>query len=372
MMEVAFADLGRAVAADRDALDAAIARVLDSGRFVLGDAGRPFERELPPPWVPTEPRSASPRAPTRSSWRCARSAIGPGDEVVTQANTCVPTVAAIVRDRARRPVLCDADPETALMDPASLGAAVGPRTRAIVPVHLYGQCATWTRSSRAAPAACRGRGLRAGARARRSAAGRAGTLGDARRLQLLPDQEPRRARRRRRGDHRRRRRSPSGCGWLRSYGQADRYHHVERGRQQPPRRAPGGVPAREAPASCRARNERRRDDRAPRTTRRSRGTPARPLERPARARARLPPVRRPRAGPRALPGAARRARRRHARPLPRARPPLDRRTARSATARSRSRWPSASPRRSSACRSTPSSRTPRSSTSPARAADAPR
>lgn len=65
--------------------------------------------------------------------------IGPGDEVVTQANTCVPTIAAIVRAGAV-PVLCDADAAGA-MDPASAAAAISPATRALVPVHLYGHCA---------------------------------------------------------------------------------------------------------------------------------------------------------------------------------------------------------------------------------------
>lgn len=63
-----------------------------------------------------------------------------GDEVITQANTCVATVAAIVRAGAI-PVLCDVDLRTATMSVDSLERAVSPRTRAIVPVHLYGQCA---------------------------------------------------------------------------------------------------------------------------------------------------------------------------------------------------------------------------------------
>jgi dTDP-4-amino-4,6-dideoxygalactose transaminase len=63
-----------------------------------------------------------------------------GDEVVTQANTCVPTVTGIVR-AGGRPVLCDADPISGVIDLDSLEAALGERTRAVVPVHLYGQCA---------------------------------------------------------------------------------------------------------------------------------------------------------------------------------------------------------------------------------------
>ena len=63
-----------------------------------------------------------------------------GDEVITAANTCVPTVAAIVAAGAT-PVLADVDPVTWTLDPDSAARACGPRTRAIVPVHLYGQCA---------------------------------------------------------------------------------------------------------------------------------------------------------------------------------------------------------------------------------------
>ena len=66
--------------------------------------------------------------------------IGRGDEVITVANTAVPTVSAIVATGAT-PVFVDIEPATYLMDVTRLEAAVGPRTRAIVPVHLFGQCA---------------------------------------------------------------------------------------------------------------------------------------------------------------------------------------------------------------------------------------
>jgi dTDP-4-amino-4,6-dideoxygalactose transaminase len=64
--------------------------------------------------------------------------IGPGDEVITQANTFYATVAAI-RLVGATPVLIDPDPATFLMTPAGVARAVTPRTRAIVPVHLYGK-----------------------------------------------------------------------------------------------------------------------------------------------------------------------------------------------------------------------------------------
>ncbi|HJY79566.1 MAG TPA: DegT/DnrJ/EryC1/StrS family aminotransferase, partial [Candidatus Binatia bacterium] len=63
---------------------------------------------------------------------------GPGDEVITAANTFVATVLAIMAV-GTRPVLVDADPATYNLDPTLLGAAITSRTRAMIPVHLYGQ-----------------------------------------------------------------------------------------------------------------------------------------------------------------------------------------------------------------------------------------
>ena len=152
MMEVAFANLGRAVAADRDELDAAVARVLASGRFVLGDEVAGFERELPAALGAAGPAIGVASGTDAIELALRGLGVGPGDEVVTQANTCVPTVAAIARSGAT-PVLCDADPETAMIDPGSLEAAVGPRTKAAVPVHLYGQVGPVEEVARIAEAA---------------------------------------------------------------------------------------------------------------------------------------------------------------------------------------------------------------------------
>jgi dTDP-4-amino-4,6-dideoxygalactose transaminase len=137
--QIPFNDLGRGVAEHRHELDDALARVLDSGWFVLGGEGRAFEEEFAAAaGVPHAVGVASGTDAIELALRAL--GIGPGDEVVTQANTCVPTVSAIERTGAT-PVLCDIEAEAGTMDPGSLRGALGANTRAVIPVHLYGQCA---------------------------------------------------------------------------------------------------------------------------------------------------------------------------------------------------------------------------------------
>jgi dTDP-4-amino-4,6-dideoxygalactose transaminase len=136
---IPFNDLSLGVAEHRVALDAAVARVLDSGWYVLGQEGKAFEEEF------AAACGAAHAVGVGSGTDAIELAlrvlgIGPGDEVVTQANTCVPTVAAIERAGAT-PVLCDVEAQAGTMDPASLAGALTEKTRAVVPVHLYGQCA---------------------------------------------------------------------------------------------------------------------------------------------------------------------------------------------------------------------------------------
>jgi dTDP-4-amino-4,6-dideoxygalactose transaminase len=138
-VHVPFADLKRGTAAIRAELDQALREVVDSGWYILGEQGRDFEQEFAK-YCQAEHCTGVASGTDAIEVTLRALGIGPGDEVITQANTCVPTVAAIARAGAT-PALCDVEPDGATMDPASLEQALSPKTRAIVPVHLYGQCA---------------------------------------------------------------------------------------------------------------------------------------------------------------------------------------------------------------------------------------
>jgi dTDP-4-amino-4,6-dideoxygalactose transaminase len=118
-------------------IDAAIARVFDTGQFVLGEEVEAFEREFAQYSGATEGIAVNSGT---SALHLALLAAGvtAGDEVITVPFTFVATVAAIGYIGARA-VFVDVDPATYTMDPAQLEAAITSRTKAIVPVHLYGQ-----------------------------------------------------------------------------------------------------------------------------------------------------------------------------------------------------------------------------------------
>ena len=118
---------------------AAIRRVVERGRYVLGDEVRAFETAFA---AACGTAHAVGVANGTDAMRLALEAVGvrAGDEVVTVAHTATFTALAISMLGAR-PVFCDIEPGTMTMDPAKLEAAITPRTRAILPVHLYGQTA---------------------------------------------------------------------------------------------------------------------------------------------------------------------------------------------------------------------------------------
>jgi dTDP-4-amino-4,6-dideoxygalactose transaminase len=136
---VPYLDLGRNAAAMRAELDDAFAAVVSRGRFVGGPALERFEERWSD-WC-WAPHAVGVNSGTDAIAIALRAlGFGPGDEVITAANTCVATVTGIAASGATA-VLADVDPGTWTLDPDSARLAVTERTRAIVPVHLYGQCA---------------------------------------------------------------------------------------------------------------------------------------------------------------------------------------------------------------------------------------
>jgi dTDP-4-amino-4,6-dideoxygalactose transaminase len=124
------------VAAHRRELDEAVARVLDSGWFILGPEGKAFERELA---AALGARDAVAVGNGTDALHLALRVlgVGPGHEVVTTSISAAYTALAVLQAGAR-PVFVDVDPRTLNLDPERVEGALTPRTRAIVPVHLYG------------------------------------------------------------------------------------------------------------------------------------------------------------------------------------------------------------------------------------------
>ena len=120
-------------------VDAAIQRVLDSCQFTLGSEVAAFEEEFSN-YCQTA-RGVGVNSGTSALHLALLAAgIGRGDEVITVPFTFVATVSAIDYTGAK-PVFVDIDPQTFTMDAARLTAAITKKTKAIIPVHLYGQCA---------------------------------------------------------------------------------------------------------------------------------------------------------------------------------------------------------------------------------------
>ena len=133
---IPFAELKPQYLAIKNAIDAAVAEVFDSGWFILGKQCAAFEEEFA---AYHGGGHAVGCASGTDAIHLALRAVGvkPGDEVITAANTCVPTVCGIAASGAR-PVFADVSENTLTLDPESLRRAITPRTRAVVPVHLYG------------------------------------------------------------------------------------------------------------------------------------------------------------------------------------------------------------------------------------------
>jgi aminotransferase EvaB len=129
--------------AEREEILAAVDRVFRSGQLILGPSVAAFESEFA---ESIKVRHGVGVANGTDGLFLVLKAlnIGAGDEVITVPNTAIPTVAAIVATGAR-PVFVDVVEGTWLMDVSRLDAAITPRTRCVIPVHLYGQCAEMER-----------------------------------------------------------------------------------------------------------------------------------------------------------------------------------------------------------------------------------
>jgi dTDP-3-amino-3,4,6-trideoxy-alpha-D-glucose transaminase len=124
---------------DRAAIEAAIERVLDRGWFILGPEVDGFEQEFASA-VGTRHAVGVGTGTDAIALTLRALDIGPGDEVITSPLSAAYSALAIMMTGAR-PVFGDIDPQRLTLDPAAAAAAVTSRTRAIMPVHIYGQAA---------------------------------------------------------------------------------------------------------------------------------------------------------------------------------------------------------------------------------------
>jgi dTDP-4-amino-4,6-dideoxygalactose transaminase len=139
MRPVRFIDIHRWHRAIRPALRRAAVRVLDSGRYIGGDEVKAFEQEMAA-WLGAAEVCGT-GCGTFALFATLRGFnIGPGDEVITSAHTAIPTAEAITLTGARV-VFADIEPGYHTIDPSDIERRITSRTKAIIPVHLYGQAA---------------------------------------------------------------------------------------------------------------------------------------------------------------------------------------------------------------------------------------
>ena len=136
-VKVPYLDLKAQYQSIKTEIDAAIHGVLESCQFVLGSEVAAFERDFAAYCGTTECIALN-SGTSALHLALLAAGIAPGDEVITTPFTFVASVAAILYAGAR-PVLVDIDPRSFTIDPAHIEAAITPRTKAVLPVHLYGQ-----------------------------------------------------------------------------------------------------------------------------------------------------------------------------------------------------------------------------------------
>jgi dTDP-4-amino-4,6-dideoxygalactose transaminase len=133
---IPFVDLKAQYASIKPEVDAAIQGILDSCQFTLGSEVAAFEKEFADYCSSTHAMGVN-NGTSALHLALLAAKVGPGDEVITVPFTFVATVAAIHYTGAKA-VFVDIDPRTFTMDAEAVEAAVTPRTKAIMPVHLYG------------------------------------------------------------------------------------------------------------------------------------------------------------------------------------------------------------------------------------------
>jgi len=136
-MRVPFLDVGAAYAELREEIDAAIARVAASGRYILGPEVEAFEADFAAYCQAAHCVGAG-NGLDALKLALLAVGVGPGDEVVVASNTFIATWLAVSQVGAV-PVPVEPDPATHNLDPARVEAALSERTRALLPTHLYGQ-----------------------------------------------------------------------------------------------------------------------------------------------------------------------------------------------------------------------------------------
>ena len=135
-MNVPFVDLKQQYVSLKDEVLAAVANVFETTQFVLGKEVATFEAEFAS-FSGAKHGVAVNSGSSALHLALMAAGVGPGDEVITVPLTFVATVQAI-QNTGAKPIFVDVDPVTYTMDPSLVEAAVTPRTKAILPVHLYG------------------------------------------------------------------------------------------------------------------------------------------------------------------------------------------------------------------------------------------
>lgn len=136
-MRIRFVDLKRQLSNIRSEIESAFAEVMDNTAFVLGPAAREFESAFAG-YIGTEFCVGCGNGTDALVLALRAAGIGPGDEVITAANTFIATSEA-VRLVGARPVFVDPDESTYLINAEKVAAAISSKTKAVIPVHLYGQ-----------------------------------------------------------------------------------------------------------------------------------------------------------------------------------------------------------------------------------------